>query len=69
MLLAHANGMAHGAVCGSRCVLGGVRARGKLMLLLLEQVMVPVVLLPLCAHDRHRWRTKMAGSGQFEQES
>ena len=37
------------------------------MLLLLEQV--PVILLPLCVHDRERWRTKMAGSGRFEQES
>ena len=69
MLLVHADGMAHRAVCGSRCVVGGVRARGKLMLLLLEQVMVPIVLLPLGIHDRRRWRTKMAGSGQFEQES
>ena len=69
MLLAHANGMAHGAVCGSRCVLGGVRARGKLMLLLLEQVMVPVVLLPLCVHDRHRWRTEMAGSGSLSRKA
>ena len=67
MLLVHANG---GAICGCRRVLGGVRARGKLMLLLLEQVVVPIILLPLGVHDGYRWRTKMmAGSGQFEHES
>ena len=70
MLLVHADGMAHGAVCGCRRVLGGVRARSELVLMLLEQVVVPVILLPLGVHDDHRWRTKMmAGSGQFEHES
>ena len=39
------------------------------MLLLLEQVMVPVVLLPLCVHDRHRWRTEMAGSGSLSRKA
>ena len=45
-------------------------ARCELVLLLLEQVVVPVVLLPLRVHVEHRRRAMMrAGSGQFEQES
>ena len=68
MLLVHADGVAHGAICGCRCVMGSVRARSEL--LLVQQVMIPIILLPLGIHDEHRWRTKMiAGSGQFEQES
>ena len=41
-------------ICGCRSVLGDVSTRGELMLLLLEQVVVPVVLLPLCVHGEHR---------------
>ena len=68
MLLVRADGVAHGAVCGCRCVMGSVRDRSEL--LLVQQVMIPIILLPLGIHDEHRWRTKMiAGSGQFEQES
>ena len=68
MLLVHADGVAHGAICGCRCVMGSVRARSEL--LLVQQVMIPIILLPLGIHDEHRRRTKMiAGSGQFEQES
>ena len=49
----------------------GVSARSELvLLLLLEQVVVPIVLLPLCVHVDHRWRaTVVAESEQFEQES
>ena len=63
--------MAHGAVSGSWSVLRGVSARSELvLLLLLEQVVVPIVLLPLCVHVDHRCRAMMmAGSGLFEQES
>ena len=62
--------MAHGAISGSRSVVGGVSARSELVVLLLEQVVVPVKLLPLCVHVEHRCRAMMmAGSGQFEQES
>ena len=64
--------MAHGAVSGSRSIMGGVSARGELvlLLLLLEWVVVPIVLLPLCVRVKHGWRAMMmAGSGQFEQES
>ena len=68
MLLVHADGVAHGSVCGGRCVLGSVGARSKL--LLVHQIMIPVILLPLGVHDEHRWATRMiAESGQFEQES
>ena len=68
MLLVDADGVAHGAVCGCRCVVGSVRARSEL--LLLQQVVIPIVLLPLGVHDEHRCRTRMiAGSGQFEHES
>ena len=54
MLLVHADGVAHGAVCGCRRVVGSVRARSELVLLLLQQVVIPVVLLPLGVHDGHR---------------
>ena len=71
MLLVRADRMAHRSISGSRRILGSFSARCELLLLLLvEQVVVPVVLLPLGVHDKSRWRTKtMAGSGQFEQES
>ena len=70
MLLVCANRVAHRAVSGSWSVLRGFSARGELVLLLLEQVVVPTVLLPLCVHVDHRWRAMMmAGSGLFEQES
>ena len=68
MLLVHANRVAHGAIGGGRCVMGGVCFRSEL--LLMQQVMIPIILLPLGIHAEHRWRTKMiAGSSQFEQES
>ena len=71
MLLVCANRVAHRAVSGSWSVLRGFSARGELvLLLLLEQVVVPIVLLPLCVHVDHRWRaTVVAESEQFEQES
>ena len=70
MLLVRADRMAHRSISGSRSILGSFSARCELLLLLVEQVVVPVVLLPLGVHDKSRWRTKtMAGSGQFEQES
>ena len=70
MLLVHADRVAHGAVCGNWCVLGGIRARGKLMLLLLEKVVVPVILLPLCVHDRLRRESKMiARSGSLSKKA
>ena len=66
MLLVRADRMAHRSISGSRSILGSFSARCELLLLLVEQVVVPVVLLPLGVHDKSRWRTKtMAGSGQF----
>ena len=70
MLLVRADRMAHRSISGSRSILGSFSARCELLVVLVEQVVVPVVLLPLGVHDKSRWRTKtMAGSGQFEQES
>ena len=53
---------------GCWSVMRGFSGRGEL--LLLEKVVVPIVLLPLCVHIGHNWRAMIvAESEQFEQES
>ena len=50
--LLSANGVGHRAVCACRSVLvAGLALVCRLLLLLLQQIMLPVKLLPLRVHD------------------
>ena len=50
MGLLRADCVSEWAICAGRSVLVRLLARGLLLLLLLEKVVLPVELLPLCIH-------------------